>query len=111
MCRSSKCTRLMLWTEAHAEGHRCPPNPQVCASKKWAAVGRKFNPPPTMTDLSHQVKKNYEKAMLAFERVRGAMMREQTYFLNGIAQRLTIGIAEYSRQCTIGAASTWHFLQ
>ena len=46
-------------------------NLQVAANKLWATVGRRFNPPSTMTDLSFVFKRNYVQALSAFEQVRG----------------------------------------
>jgi hypothetical protein len=41
----------------------------VVASKRWAWVGRQFNPPSSMTDLSFQIKKIYTTKLQAFEEV------------------------------------------
>lgn len=43
---------------------------QVAANKLWATVGRRFNPPSTMTDLSFVFKRNFVQALSAFEQVR-----------------------------------------
>ncbi|KAI3437993.1 hypothetical protein D9Q98_000436 [Chlorella vulgaris] len=40
----------------------------VLAQKGWARVGRTFNPPPSMTDLSYQIKKIYASKLLDFEK-------------------------------------------
>ncbi|CAL8463981.1 g3516 [Coccomyxa elongata] len=40
----------------------------VTANKSWAAIGRQFNPPKNMTDLSHRIKKAYESHLLPFEK-------------------------------------------
>lgn len=50
-----------------------PPPAQVTQSKLWAAVGRHFNPPKSMTNLSFHVKKLYERVLLAYERVSWAL--------------------------------------
>ncbi|CAD7702132.1 unnamed protein product [Ostreobium quekettii] len=43
------------------------PCPQVCRRKRWAAVGRHFRPPPSMTNLSFHVKRIYDKYLLSYE--------------------------------------------
>lgn len=41
---------------------------KVCQAKLWAAVGRKFNPPRSMTNLSYHVKRIYARCLLPYER-------------------------------------------
>jgi hypothetical protein len=42
----------------------------VGEKKMWARIGRRgFNPPPSMTDLSFQIKKIYTSKLLEFEQV------------------------------------------
>eukprot|EP01023_Acetabularia_acetabulum_P028981 TRINITY_DN2736_c0_g2_i6.p1 TRINITY_DN2736_c0_g2~~TRINITY_DN2736_c0_g2_i6.p1 ORF type:complete len:323 (+),score=40.05 TRINITY_DN2736_c0_g2_i6:182-1150(+) len=50
---------------------------QVCREKAWAKIGREFNPPSTMTNLSFHIKRMYERYLLPYEQVKfpeGAMM-------------------------------------
>ena len=37
--------------------------------KRWAAIGRLFNPPPSMTNLSFHMKRLWSKYLLDYERV------------------------------------------
>lgn len=37
--------------------------------KRWAGIGRLFDPPKNMTNLSYHIKRLYEKHLLGFERV------------------------------------------
>ena len=37
--------------------------------KQWAAVGRHFHPPKSMTNLSFHMKRLYERLLLPYERV------------------------------------------
>ncbi|GAB4819164.1 hypothetical protein N2152v2_006210 [Parachlorella kessleri] len=46
---------------------KCGGADAVVASKRWAWIGRHFNPPPSMTDLSFQIKKIYNGKLLQFE--------------------------------------------
>lgn len=41
---------------------------KVCQAKHWASVGRKFNPPRSMTNLSYHVKRIYARCLLPYER-------------------------------------------
>jgi hypothetical protein len=43
----------------------------LCCEFLQARVGRAFNPPPSMTDLSFQVKRIYTTKLLDFEQVGG----------------------------------------
>lgn len=60
-----------------------------------ARVGRSFNPPPSMTDLSYQVKRIYTTKLLDFEQVGGTA--EQQRALWGRAAMQGIHQAEGSR--------------
>ena len=50
---------------------------QVVAGKRWAWIGRHFNPPSSMTDLSFQIKKIYNSKLLPFEEVGQRLKSEQ----------------------------------
>eukprot|EP01026_Neomeris_dumetosa_P018051 TRINITY_DN1706_c0_g1_i1.p1 TRINITY_DN1706_c0_g1~~TRINITY_DN1706_c0_g1_i1.p1 ORF type:complete len:589 (+),score=105.26 TRINITY_DN1706_c0_g1_i1:241-2007(+) len=41
---------------------------QVCREKAWAKIGRQFNPPKSMTNLSFHIKRLYERYLLAYEK-------------------------------------------
>eukprot|EP01025_Chloroclados_australasicus_P028676 TRINITY_DN2840_c0_g1_i1.p2 TRINITY_DN2840_c0_g1~~TRINITY_DN2840_c0_g1_i1.p2 ORF type:complete len:541 (+),score=54.21 TRINITY_DN2840_c0_g1_i1:220-1623(+) len=41
---------------------------QVSLHKQWAEVGRLFDPPASMTNLSYNIKRIYEKYLLAYEK-------------------------------------------
>jgi hypothetical protein len=47
---------------------QCPPPTLPCPIRTQARVGRTFNPPPSMTDLSYQIKKIYASKLLDFEK-------------------------------------------
>ncbi|GAB4820123.1 hypothetical protein N2152v2_007169 [Parachlorella kessleri] len=55
-----------LWLLAHVQGGGYD---LVCQKKLWASVGRHFNPPKSMTNLSFHMKRLYERLLLPFERV------------------------------------------
>ena len=44
---------------------------QVCLKKRWASIGRCFNPPSSMTNLSFHIKRIFERYLLPFEQVSG----------------------------------------
>eukprot|EP01024_Parvocaulis_polyphysoides_P025765 TRINITY_DN23402_c0_g2_i1.p1 TRINITY_DN23402_c0_g2~~TRINITY_DN23402_c0_g2_i1.p1 ORF type:complete len:321 (+),score=44.82 TRINITY_DN23402_c0_g2_i1:72-965(+) len=52
-----------LWYEVEAHGGSA----QVCLSKNWAEIGRKFDPPQYVTNLSTIVKGIYERYLLEYE--------------------------------------------
>eukprot|EP01025_Chloroclados_australasicus_P049609 TRINITY_DN5659_c0_g1_i5.p1 TRINITY_DN5659_c0_g1~~TRINITY_DN5659_c0_g1_i5.p1 ORF type:complete len:285 (-),score=32.56 TRINITY_DN5659_c0_g1_i5:124-978(-) len=41
---------------------------QTTMNKLWAEIGREFNPPDSMTNLSYHIKRIYEKYLLAYEK-------------------------------------------
>ncbi|GMH38198.1 hypothetical protein BSKO_06082 [Bryopsis sp. KO-2023] len=43
---------------------------KVCYEKRWAGIGRLFDPPKNMTNLSFHIKRLYEKHLLPFERAK-----------------------------------------
>ena len=43
---------------------------RVSEGRRWATIGRMFNPPPTMTNFSYRIKQLYAEYLLEFERVR-----------------------------------------
>ena len=54
-----------LWTAVqHFGGSR-----RVSEGRLWATVGRRFDPPPTMTNFSYRIKQLYAEYLLEFERV------------------------------------------
>ncbi|KAK9814510.1 hypothetical protein WJX72_007115 [[Myrmecia] bisecta] len=56
-----------LWDAVQA----CGGYDEACRGKSWAAIGRQFNPPKSMTNLSYHIKRLYEKHMLQFEQEHG----------------------------------------
>eukprot|EP01025_Chloroclados_australasicus_P028721 TRINITY_DN2845_c0_g1_i1.p2 TRINITY_DN2845_c0_g1~~TRINITY_DN2845_c0_g1_i1.p2 ORF type:complete len:278 (-),score=32.39 TRINITY_DN2845_c0_g1_i1:286-1119(-) len=52
-----------LWYEVEAQGGSA----QVCLSKSWAEIGRKFDPPQYVTNLSTIIKGIYERYLLEYE--------------------------------------------
>eukprot|EP01026_Neomeris_dumetosa_P053805 TRINITY_DN4816_c0_g1_i4.p1 TRINITY_DN4816_c0_g1~~TRINITY_DN4816_c0_g1_i4.p1 ORF type:complete len:315 (-),score=56.51 TRINITY_DN4816_c0_g1_i4:346-1290(-) len=52
-----------LWNEVMARGG----SSQVCLSKAWAEIGRQFNPPKYMTNLSSIIRSLYERFLLPYE--------------------------------------------
>eukprot|EP00210_Caulerpa_lentillifera_P001470 g1411.t1 len=54
-----------LWELVSAHGG----SNQVCLKKRWAYIGRCFNPPASMTNLSFHIKRIYEKFLLPFEQL------------------------------------------
>lgn len=42
---------------------------KVCLKKRWASIGRCFNPPASMTNLSFHIKRIFERYLLPFEQV------------------------------------------
>eukprot|EP01024_Parvocaulis_polyphysoides_P065974 TRINITY_DN7719_c0_g2_i4.p1 TRINITY_DN7719_c0_g2~~TRINITY_DN7719_c0_g2_i4.p1 ORF type:complete len:419 (+),score=79.03 TRINITY_DN7719_c0_g2_i4:261-1517(+) len=52
-----------LWNEVMARGG----SSQVCLSKSWAEIGRLFNPPKYMTNLSSIIRSIYERYLLPYE--------------------------------------------
>lgn len=71
--------RPCAWASAAGalHGQRCqrlagrtPSLPPTSRSRSQARVGRAFNPPSSMTDLSTQVKRAYTAKLLAFEQAR-----------------------------------------
>eukprot|EP00210_Caulerpa_lentillifera_P007118 g6810.t1 len=54
-----------LWELVYAHGG----SNQVCLKKRWASIGRCFNPPTSMTNLSFHIKRIYEKYLLPFEQL------------------------------------------
>ncbi|GMH34422.1 hypothetical protein BSKO_02256 [Bryopsis sp. KO-2023] len=43
---------------------------RVCREKKWASIGRYFDPPRSMTNLSFHIKRIYDKCLLQLEKER-----------------------------------------
>eukprot|EP01025_Chloroclados_australasicus_P069077 TRINITY_DN9684_c0_g1_i4.p1 TRINITY_DN9684_c0_g1~~TRINITY_DN9684_c0_g1_i4.p1 ORF type:complete len:410 (-),score=55.57 TRINITY_DN9684_c0_g1_i4:1371-2600(-) len=52
-----------LWNEVMSRGG----SSQVCLSKSWAEIGRCFNPPKYMTNLSSIIRSIYERYLLPYE--------------------------------------------
>eukprot|EP01023_Acetabularia_acetabulum_P016725 TRINITY_DN18271_c1_g1_i2.p1 TRINITY_DN18271_c1_g1~~TRINITY_DN18271_c1_g1_i2.p1 ORF type:complete len:467 (+),score=85.87 TRINITY_DN18271_c1_g1_i2:221-1621(+) len=53
-----------LWDAVKCRGGSA----QVCGNKQWAEIGRMFDPPASMTNLSFHIKRIYEKYLLAYEK-------------------------------------------
>jgi len=54
-----------LWMAVQSEGG----SRRVSEGRRWAAIGRRFNPPATMTNFSHRIKNLFAEYLLEFERV------------------------------------------
>lgn len=78
---------------------------QATAGKKWASIGRAFNPPSSMTDLSYQIKKIYIARLQRFEEVRTACNARHGAAQHG-ACLLAWGVLQYG--CPSRASSRRH---
>lgn len=72
---------------------------KVCQMKRWAAIGRLFNPPPSMTNLSFHMKRLWSKYLLDYEREMfssGAMLTEDSSPLRQPCRRASGNLSDAS---------------